>query len=98
MTPFDQQTQNAGEGGTGASATAIERLLALCASKEAGQFGVQLVRCIGEECDEATLERILGRFKTKEEARSMAVLPEELVERVCEYAVAEVGEVGPLVN
>ena len=92
MPPFDQQA----EGGGGASTTAIERLLALCASKGAGQFGIQLVRCIGEECDEVTLERILGRFEAKDEARSMSVLPEELVERVCEYAVAEVGEVGLL--
>ena len=95
MPPFDQQVQQPA-GRRGGASTAIERLLALCASKGAGHVGVQLIRCIAAECDEATLERIPGRFEAKEEARSMSVLPEELVERVCEFAVSEVAEVGPL--
>ena len=95
MPPFDRQAQEPA-GRRGGTSTAIERLLALCASKGAGHVGVQLVRCIAAECDEATLDRILGRFEAKEEARSMSVLPEELVERVCEFAVSEVAEVGPL--
>ena len=40
--------------------------------------------------------KMLRRFEAKEEARSMSILPEELVEHICQFAVKEVEDVGPL--